>query len=92
MGSSSCPRLEGGETASNEIQNDIEFQKKYTIGYATHFKKIKNGIWNATYEIVNNAAKKFFTSIKEKSLQLFTSPYIARLNNEDELNIKTSLS
>lgn len=84
-----APKLEGGESASNEIQNDIEFQKKYTIGYATHFKKIKDGIWNATYEIVNDAAKKFFTSIKDKGLQLFTSPYIAKLSNEDRTNLKT---
>lgn len=77
------------EAAADPVRANIEFQKKYTIGYARHFKKIKDGLWHATYEIVNERAKKFFKKAKDKGIQLFTSPYIVRPSAEkDRANIK----
>jgi hypothetical protein len=77
------------EAAADPLRATIEFQKKYTIGYARHFKKIKDGVWHAVYEIVNPKAKKFFKNAKEKGLKLFTSPHIVRPTAEnDRTNIK----
>jgi len=77
------------EQAADPVRANIEFQKKYTIGFARHFKKVRDGIWHATYEIVNDRAKKFFLKAKEKGLRLFTSPYIVRPASEpDRTNIK----
>jgi hypothetical protein len=77
------------EQAADPVRANIEFQKKYTIGFARHFKKIRDGIWHATYEIVNDRAKKFFLKAKAKGLKLFTSPYIVRPASEpDRTNIK----
>lgn len=77
------------EAAADPLRATIEFQKKYTIGYARHFKKVKDGIWNAIYEITNNKAKKFFLKAKEKGVKLFTSPHIVRPSSEpDRKNIK----
>src|SRR6185503_4253719 len=76
------------EAAADPVRANIEFQKKFTIGHAKHFKKIKDGIWNATYEITNKNAKKFFINAKNKGIKLFTSPYIVRPSNEpDRTNI-----
>jgi hypothetical protein len=77
------------EQAADPVRANIEFQKKYTIGFARHFKKVRDGIWHATYEIVNDRAKKFFLKAKAKGLKLFTSPYIVRPASEpDRTNIK----
>jgi hypothetical protein len=77
------------EAAADPLRATIEFQKKYTIGYARHFKKVKDGVWHAVYEIVNPKAKKFFKNAKEKGLKLFTSPHIVRPTAEnDRTNIK----
>jgi len=77
------------EAAADPLRATIEFQKKYTIGYARHFKKVKDGIWHAVYEITNNKAKKFFQKAKEKGLKLFTSPHIVRPASEpDRKNIR----
>jgi hypothetical protein len=76
------------EAAADPVRATIEFQKKYTIGYARHFKKVKDGIWHAVYEITNNKAKKFFQKAKEKGLKLYTSPHIVRPSSEpDRKNI-----
>lgn len=76
------------EAAADPIRATIEFQKKYTIGYARHFKKVKDGIWHAVYEITNNKAKRFFQKAKEKGVKLFTSPHIVRPSTEpDRTNI-----
>jgi hypothetical protein len=77
------------EAAADPLRATIEFQKKYTIGYARHFKKVKDGIWHAIYEITNNKAKKFFQKAKESGVKLFTSPHIVRPASEpDRTNIK----
>jgi hypothetical protein len=77
------------EAAADPLRATIEFQKKYTIGYARHFKKVKDGIWHAVYEITNPKAKKFFQKAKEKGLKLFTSPHIVRPASEpDRTNIR----
>jgi hypothetical protein len=77
------------EAAADPLRATIEFQKKYTIGYARHFKKVKDGIWHAVYEITNAKAKKFFQKAKEKGLKLFTSPHIVRPASEpDRKNIR----
>lgn len=76
------------EAAADPLRATIEFQKKYTIGYARHFKKVKDGVWHAIYEITNNKAKRFFQKAKEKGLKLFTSPHIVRPASEpDRKNI-----
>jgi hypothetical protein len=77
------------EAAADPVRAMVEFQKKYTIGVAKHFKKVKDGVWNAVYEITNPKAKKFFKKAQEKGLKLFTSPQIVRPTSEsDRLNIK----
>ena len=77
------------EAAADPVRATIEFQKKYTIGYARHFKKVRDGLWNAIYEITNPKAAKFFLNAKKKGLKLFTSPHIVRPSSEpDRKNIK----
>lgn len=77
------------EAAADPVRATIEFQKKYTIGYARHFKKVKDGVWNAIYEITNPKAKRFFLKAKEKGIKLFTSPHIVRPSSEpDRKNIR----
>lgn len=77
------------EAAADPLRATIEFQKRYTIGYARHFKKVRDGIWHAVYEITNKKAQKFFQKAKEKGLKLFTSPHIVRPSSEpDRTNIK----
>lgn len=77
------------EAAADPLRATIEFQKRYTIGYARHFKKVKDGIWHAVYEITNAKAKRFFQKAKEKGLKLFTSPHIVRPASEpDRKNIR----
>lgn len=76
------------EAAADPVRANIEFQKKYTVGNAVSFKKVKNGIWNAVYKITNKQAKKFFLAAKKKGITLFTSPYIVRPADEpDRQNI-----
>lgn len=74
------------EAAADPVRANIEFQKRYTIGHARFFKKIKDGVWAATYEITNNKAKRFFLNAKNKGLKLFTSPYIVRPTDEANRN------
>ena len=77
------------EAAADPIRATLEFQKKYTIGHARHFKKVKDGIWHAVYEITNKKAQKFFQKAKEKGVKLYTSPHIVRPSTEpDRTNIK----
>jgi len=77
------------EAAADPLRATIEFQKRYTIGYARHFKKVKDGIWHAVYEITNKKAQKFFQKAKENGVKLFTSPHIVRPSSEpDRTNIK----
>lgn len=77
------------EAAADPVRATIEFQKKYTIGYARHFKKVKDGIWNAIYEITNPKAQRFFLKAKKEGVKLFTSPHIVRPSSEpDRTNIK----
>lgn len=75
------------ETGS--VEDDIEFQKPYIIGKAVHNKKVRDGLWHTTYKIINEAAKRFLKTIKERSVSLFTSPHIVRPVLEDRKNIKT---
>lgn len=75
------------ETGS--VEDDIEFQKPYIIGKAVHNKKVRDGLWHTTYEIIHEGAKRFLKGIKERSISLFTSPHIVRPVLEDRQNIKT---
>lgn len=74
------------ETGS--VQQDIEYQKPYVIGKSVHNKKIREGLWHSSYKIIHEGAKRFLKSIKESSVNLFTSPYIARNVAEDRQNIR----
>lgn len=74
------------EAAADPVRANIEFQKKFTIGHARFFKKIRQGVWAATYEITEPKAKKFFMNAKDKGIRLYTSPYIVRPSSEPNRN------
>jgi hypothetical protein len=74
------------ETA--DLQQNLDFQKKYSIGYAKKLKKIGEGSWNAVYEITNEAAKKVLKELKDQNIPIYTSSGIVHDSNEDLLDIK----
>lgn len=74
------------EAAADPVRANIEYQKKFTIGYARFFKKLKDGVWAATYEITNPKAKRFFVNAQKKGIKLYTSPYIVRPSSEPDRN------
>lgn len=74
------------ETA--DLNGNLEFQKKYTIGFAKKLKKVGEGSWNAVYEIINPAAKKVLKELKDQNIPLYTSSGIVHDGNEDFLDIK----
>lgn len=74
------------ETA--DLQENLNFQKKYTIGYAKKLKKTGENSWNAVYEITNTAAKKVLKELKDQNIPIYTSSGIVHDANEDLLDIK----
>lgn len=73
---------------TNSLSDNIELQKKYTIGHEIRLKKVKDGYWNAVYEITNEGAKLLFKEYEGKTIPFFTSTGIIHNSNEDPLDIK----
>src|SRR4249920_3298802 len=74
------------ETA--DLQSNLNFQKKYSIGHAVKLKKTDSGTWHAVYEITNPAAKKVLKELNDQKIPLYTSSGIVHDATEDLLDIK----
>ena len=73
---------------TNSLTDNIELQKKYTIGHEIKLKKVKDGYWNAVYEITDAGAKKLLGQYEGKTIPFFTSTGIIHNSSEDPLDIK----
>ncbi len=73
---------------TNSLSDNIELQKKYTIGHEIRMKKVKDGYWNAVYEITDEGAKKLFKEYDGKTIPFYTSTGIIHSSTEDPLDIK----
>jgi len=73
---------------TNSLSDNIELQKKYTIGHEIRMKKVKDGYWNAVYEIIDEGAKKLFKEYDGKTIPFYTSTGIIHSSVEDPLDIK----
>lgn len=72
---------------TNSLSDNIELQKKYTIGHEVRLKKVKDGYWNAVYEITNEGAKNLFAEYEGKTIPFYTSTGIIHSSSEDPLDI-----
>lgn len=72
---------------TNSLGQNIELQKKYTIGNNIRLKKVKDGYWNAVYEITDEGAKKLLAQYEGKTIPFYTSTGIIHNSSEDPLNI-----
>lgn len=73
---------------TNSLTDNIELQKKYTIGHEIKLKKVKDGYWNAVYEITDEGAKKLLKEYEGKTIPFYTSTGIIHSSNEDPLDIR----
>jgi hypothetical protein len=73
---------------TNSLSENLELQKKYEIGYEIRSKKIRNGYWNAVYEITDPGAKNLFKDYINKTIPFWTSSGIIHSSKEDPLDIK----
>lgn len=73
---------------TNSLSENIELQKRYTIGHEVKLKKIKDGYWNAVYEITDEGAKKLLAEYEGKTIPFYTSTGIIHSSAEDPLDIK----
>lgn len=73
---------------TNSLSENIELQKQYTIGHEVRLKKVKDGYWNAVYEITNEGAKKLLAEYEGKTIPFYTSTGIIHASTEDPLDIK----
>lgn len=73
---------------TNSLSQNIEFQRKYEIGHAVRLKKVKDGYWNAVYEITDEGAKNLFTKYLGKTIPFYTSSGIIHSSSEDPQDIK----
>jgi hypothetical protein len=73
---------------TNSLSDNIELQKKYTIGHEIRMKKVRDGYWNAVYEITDEGAKKLFAQYENQTIPFYTSTGIIHSSVEDPLDIK----
>lgn len=74
------------ETGS--VSDDIQFQKPYIVGKSVHNKKVRDGLWNTTYKIIHEGAKKFLSNVKSLAIPLYSSVHLVRSSLEDRANIR----
>ena len=73
---------------TNSLTDNLELQKKYTIGHEIKIKKVKDGYWNAVYEITDAGAKKLLGQYEGKTIPFYTSTGIIHNSSENPLDIK----
>lgn len=73
---------------TNSLDENIELQKKYTIGHEISLKKVKDGYWNAVYEITDEGAKQLLKQYEGKTIPFYTSTGIIHNSTENPLDIK----
>lgn len=72
---------------TNSLDQNIALQEQYTIGHEIKAKKVKDGYWNAVYEITNEGAKKLFAQYEGKTIPFYTSTGIIHSSKENPLDI-----
>jgi hypothetical protein len=73
---------------TNSLSQNLELQKKYEIGQSVRLKKVKDGSWNAVYEITDPGAKKLFKQYLGQTIPFWTSSGIIHSSKENPLDIK----
>lgn len=73
---------------TNSLTDNLAFQRKYEIGHEIRIKKVRDGCWNAVYEITDQGAKNLFAKYEGQTIPFWTSSGIIHSSKEDPLNIK----